>query len=136
MLYKMLRNTIGDNDQTNHCFELFSEAELQVQVVRFLRKKGALFSCTLGGFLDTDQKRVSSQKQGYLSGIPDLMIYSKNTKWAGLGLELKAPQFPTCLSEEQKMSHVRFVEQGWLIIVSNNFAEIIEIILDFLADRN
>ena len=54
------------NFENKKCYSIANENDLQLEVVKLLRKSGLLFSCShTTEMLDTDGKRIDAKKQGY-----------------------------------------------------------------------
>ena len=85
---------IFKNYQTKKTIIIQNEENLQQAVVNCLKTdfKDLLFSANgLEENLNTDSKRIKASKMGYVSGTPDLIIYSKNKQYSGMALEFKSP---------------------------------------------
>lgn len=114
-------------------FNLNSEKDLQESIVKFLRDTDLLFCSTLGGCLDTAEKRVDAYKSGYQKGTPDLIIYTPMCKYNGLAIELKNPWGTGKLSKEQaEWINKLSVESNYFCIASNDYTEIIEILVKYV----
>lgn len=123
--------------QESFAFNIQSEFDLQVKVVKFLRglqskNPDLLFSCTLGGLLDTDEKRIKAWQMGYQKGIPDIVIYTRSAEANGLAIELKSPRGTGYLPEHQEKWLHALKAQGWMCLVSNSYDEVITTIQDYL----
>jgi hypothetical protein len=92
-------------------YTLNLEHDLQAIVVDYLRQTDLLFCASLGGYLETPQKRIKSWVDGYCAGQPDLLIYSPSgdDKYKGLAIELKRPNGTGNVSPKQAFE----VESGW-----------------------
>ena len=112
-----------------------SEEELQRQVVKYLNKTELLFTCTLGGYLDTEKARIDSRKDGYRKGVPDLMIYSPCSEYKGFAIEFKSPLGNGKISREQErwLSNLE-VKCGWFVMCSNNYDEILECLFKYINE--
>jgi hypothetical protein len=128
-----LTNNIGNDNKTNKNYIMCSESDLQLHVVKFLKKKNLPYCSTLGEILTTDTLRINAVRSGYSIGIPDLMIYKSTSDFNGLAIELKAPRFPSDVSEVQSRWHQVLIDQGWRVLVSNDFVEIIEEIILYIS---
>ena len=59
-----------------------NEHDLQIAVVKILKRSDLLFSCThTDDMLDNDSKRIDACRNGYTVGMPDLMIYNGNNNF-------------------------------------------------------
>jgi hypothetical protein len=118
------------NFENKKCYSISNENDLQLEVVKLLRKSGLLFSCShTTEMLDTDGKRIDAKKQGYTVGMPDIMVYSGKSTFSGMAIELKNTWGTGELSSQQKKVMTELEVNNWLIFVSNDLVEIAEIIL-------
>ena len=80
------------NISNKKLYSMSNEFELQLEVVKILRKSGLLFSCThTTEMLDTDAKRIDAKKNGYSVGMPDILVYTSRSSFSGMAIELKHP---------------------------------------------
>ena len=118
------------NFENKKCYSISNENDLQLEVVKLLRKSGLLFSCShTAEMLDTDGKRIDAKKLGYTVGMPDIMVYSAKSTFSGMAIELKNTWGTGELSSQQKRVMAELEANNWLIFVSNDLVEIAEIIL-------
>ena len=117
-------------------FRIENETDLHVKVVSFLKKRypHSLFSVSLGENQDTPSKRIDSFRKGYIKGSPDLIIHNLHTKFSGFALELKNPNGRGVLSPEQSTVLQQYQNNGFKILVSNDYDEIIEQLIDYFRD--
>ena len=82
---------------------------------------------------DSSEKRIDSWRKGYTKGQPDLILPVKSGRKVGLALELKTP---ATWQAEASESQVRFLqkleEQGWQILVSNCYEDILFAVRDYM----
>ena len=127
------------NFENKKCYSISNENDLQLEVVKLLRKSGLLFSCShTTEMLDTDAKRINSKKNGYTIGMPDLFVYSARSTFSGMAIELKNCWGSGTVSSHQKNIMDQLEANNWLIIVSNDLVQIAETILLYknnLIDR-
>ena len=127
------------NFENKKCYSISNENDLQLEVVKLLRKSGLLFSCShTTEMLDTDAKRIDAKKQGYTVGMPDIMIFSGKSTFSGMAIELKNCWGSGTVSSHQKNIMDQLEANNWLIIVSNDLVQIAETILLYknnLIDR-
>jgi len=119
----------------NKKYDLNFEHQLQAIIVDYLRQTDLLFCSSLGGYLDTPAKRISSYISGYQKGQPDLIIYSPSGdgKYKGLALEIKRPQGSGTISKEQVSWLDRLeIECGYFCLASNDLVLIIEILVKYI----
>ena len=108
-------------------FKIENETDLHVKVVSFLKKRypHSLFTVTLGENQDTAFKRIDSFKKGYLRGSPDLIINNLHKHYTGFAIEFKSPKGNGVLSPDQSMILLRYQNNGFKILVSNDYDQII-----------
>ena len=117
-------------------FKIENETDLHVKVVSFLKKRypHSLFTVTLGENQDTVHKRIDSFKKGYLRGSPDLIINNLHKHYTGFCIEFKSPKGKGVLSSDQSMILLRYQNNGFKILVSNDCDQIIEQITEYFRD--
>ena len=117
-------------------FNIENETDLHVKVVSFLKKRypHSLFTVTLGENQDTVQKRINSFKKGYIRGSPDLIINNLHKHYAGFCIEFKSPKGNGVLSPDQSMMLRQYQNNGFKILVSNDYDKIIEQIIEYFRD--
>ena len=128
---------IFKNYQTKNTIIIQNEENLQEHVVRFLRKEfpDLLFSANgLEENLNTDSKRIKASKMGYVSGTPDLIIYSKNKQYSGMALEFKSPTGFGIISKVQDEFLKKLKKNNYLCIVSNDYTEIVSYLTMYYYD--
>ena len=126
------------NDKYNNSltFKIENETDLHVKVVSFLKKRypHSLFTVTLDENQDTVHKRIDSFKKGYLHGSPDLIINNLHKHYTGFCIELKSPKGNGVLSPDQSMILLQYQNNGFKILVSNDYDQIIEQIIEYFRD--
>ena len=117
-------------------FKIESETDLHVKVVSFLKKRypHSLFTVTLGENQDTVHKRIDSFKKGYLRGSPDLVINNLHKHYTGFCIEFKSPKGNGILSPDQSMILRQYQNNGFKTLVSNDYDQIIEQIIEYFRD--
>ena len=117
-------------------FKIENETDLHVKVVSFLKKRypHSLFTVTLGENQDTAFKRIDSFKKGYLRGSPDLIINNLHKHYTGFCIEFKSPKGNGILSPDQSMMLRQYQNSGLKILVSNDYDQIIEQIIEYFRD--
>ena len=117
-------------------FKIESETDLHVKVVSFLKKRyhHSLFTVTLGENQDTVHKRIDSFKKGYLHGSPDLIINNLHKHYTGFCIEFKSPKGNGILSPDQSMILLQYQNNGVKILVSKDYDQIIEQIIEYFRD--
>ena len=117
-------------------FKIENETDLHIKVVSFLKKRypHSLFTVTLGENQDTAFKRIDSFKKGYLRGSPDLIINNLHKHYTGFCIEFKSPKGNGILSPDQSMILQQYQNNGFKILVSNDYDQIIEQIIEYFRD--
>ena len=117
-------------------FKIENETDLHVKVVSFLKKRypHSLFTVTLGENQDTAFKRIDSFKKGYLRGSPDLIINNLHKHYTGFCIEFKNPKGNGVLSPDQSMMLGQYQNNGFKTLVSNDYDQIIEQIIEYFRD--
>ena len=117
-------------------FKIENETDLHIKVVSFLKKRypHSLFTVTLGENQDTAFKRINSFKKGYLRGSPDLIINNLNKHYTSFCIEFKNPKGNGVLSPDQSMILLQYQNNGFKILVSNDYDQIIEQIIEYFRD--
>ena len=117
-------------------FKIENETDLHVKVVSFLKKRypHSLFTVTLGENQDTAFKRIDSFKKGYIRGSPDLIINNLHKHYTGFCIEFKSPKGNGVLSPDQSMILRQYQNNGFKILVSNDYDQIIEQIIEYFRD--
>ena len=117
-------------------FKIENETDLHVKVVSFLKKRypHSLFTVTLGENQDTAFKRIDSFKKGYLRGSPDLIINNLHKHYRGFCIEFKNPKGNGVLSPDQSMMLRQYQNNGFKTLVSNDYDQIIEQIIEYFRD--
>ena len=117
-------------------FKIENETDLHVKVVSFLKKRypHSLFTVTLGENQDTVHKRIDSFKKGYLRGSPDLIINNLHKHYTGFCIEFKSPKGNGILSPDQSMMLRQYQNNGFKTLISNDYDQIIEQIIEYFRD--
>ena len=117
-------------------FKIENETDLHVKVVSFLKKRypHSLFTVTLGENQDTVHKRIDSFKKGYLRGSPDLIINNLHKHYTGFCIEFKSPKGNGVLSPDQSMILLQYQNNGFKTLISNDYDQIIEQIIEYFRD--
>ena len=84
---------------------------------------------------DTVHKRIDSFKKGYLRGSPDLIINNLHKRYSsGFAIEFKNPKGNGALSPDQSMMLLQYQNNGFKTLVSSDYDQIIEQIIEYLRD--
>jgi hypothetical protein len=118
-----------------------SEYQEQCIVADYLRKRwpSVLFTATLGGVRVSIGAAVKLKKQGYLKGVPDLLIVANRPYTSdgvccwfyGLAIEMKVKK-GGIVSADQKRVMAQFEREGWKAIVCHGADEAIAAIEEYL----
>ncbi len=120
---------------TNNVLSITNENELHNAVVNYLKQTDLMFSCPLPVNLNTDTLRIEAIKKGYTCGMPDIIVYSPNSKYNGLCFELKSPKGTGNLSKKQYDVLDNFqTECKYFCLVSNDYSVIIEVLVKYMYD--
>ena len=117
-------------------FKIENEMDLHVKVVHFLKKRypHSLFTVTLGENQNTVHKRIDSFKKGYLRDSPDLIINNLHKHYTGFCIEIKNPNGKGVLSPDQSMLLLQYQNNGFKILVSNDYDHIIEELIEYFRE--
>ena len=117
-------------------FKIENETDLHVEVVSFLKKRypHSLFTVTLDENQDTVHKRIDSFKKGYLHGSPDLIINNQHKRYSGFAIKMKSLKGNGVLSPDQSMMLRQYQNNGFKTLVSNDYDQIIEQIIEYFRD--
>ena len=117
-------------------FKIENEMDPHVEVVSFLKKRypHSLFTVTLGENQDTVHKRIDSFQKGYLHGSPDLIINNLHKHYTGFCIEFKSPKGNGVLSPDQSMILLQYQNNVFKTLVSNDYDQIIEQIIEYFRD--
>ena len=117
-------------------FKIENEMDLHVKVISFLKKRypHSLFTVTLGENQDTAHKRIDSFKKGYLHGSPDLIINNLHKCYTGFCIQFKSPKGNGVLSPDQSVILLRYKNNGFKTLVSNDYDHIIEQVIEYFRD--
>ena len=92
------------------------------------------FTTTLGENQGTINKRVESNKKGYLCGSPDLIINNLHKYYTGLAIEFKSPNGKGTLSYDQFKMLQQYENNGFKTPESNDYDYIIEQLIKYFRD--
>ena len=117
-------------------FNIENEMDLHVKVVSFLKKRypQSLFTVTLSENQDIVHKRIDSFKKEYLRGSPDLIINNLHKHYTGFCIEFKSPKGNGVLSPDQSMILLRYQNNGFKTLVSNDYDHVIEQVIEYFRD--
>jgi prophage antirepressor-like protein len=120
----------------NLTFEIKNETDLHAKVVNFIKRwfENSLFVASLGENQDTNYKRIDSWKKGYLKGTPDLIINNLHKKYRGFAIEFKTPKGNGVISESQEKMLKQYKLNGYKILVSNDYDEIVQELIEYFRD--
>lgn len=102
-----------------------TEYEEQKIVAEYLRRRGLLFTATLGGVRVPIGCAVKLKAQGYQAGVPDLLIFTNRVgKFTGVAIEMKRRKGGV-VSAKQSTWMERLASQGWATFVAHGAAQAI-----------
>ena len=78
--------------------------------------------------------KEDSFKKGYLGGSPDLIINNLHKHYTGFCIEFKSPKGNGVLSPDQSMMLRQYQNNGFKTLVSNDYDQIIEQIIEYFRD--
>ena len=127
---------VGHKYNNTLTFKIENDMDLHVKVVSFLKKTypHSLFTVTLGENQDSVHKRIDSFKKGYLRGSPDLIINNLHKRYTAFCIEFKSPKGNGVLSPDQFMMLRQYQNNGFKTLVSNDYDQIIEQIIEYFRD--
>ena len=123
--------------QNNHVINIATEKQLHNQVVSWIRRfhPELVIVPGLGELQKTDEARMEAWAKGYTKGQADLLILHSNVDFAGMCFEFKSPLGSGTLSDTQEEFLFKMKKSGYYAMVSNDYDEIIDTIVRYLANR-
>ena len=123
--------------QNNRVINIATEKQLHNQVVSWTRRfhPELVIVPGLGELQKTDEARMEAWAKGYTKGQADLLILQSNNDFTGLCLEFKSPLGSGTLSDTQEEFLFKMKKSGYYVMVSNDYDEIIDTIVGYLANR-
>ena len=114
-------------------FNIQTEFDLHKKVVNFIRNNypKALFTATLGENQLSSDMRLRSYNLGYQKGSPDLIIQNLHNVYSGFAIEFKSPIGYGELSEHQNVMLQEYTNNGFKVLLSNDYDEIIKEIIHY-----
>ena len=108
-------------------FKIYNETDLHYKVIDFIRKyqPNAIIVPGLGENQKTAVMRYDSKCKGYQPGTCDILLLNRHNEFSGLAIELKTPSGKGVVSDNQATFLDALQENGFKIIISNNFEEVI-----------
>ena len=108
-------------------FNIQSEYDLHKKVVNYIKNNHpkALLNVTLGENQITNGMRYKSHNMGYQKGSPDMIIQNLHKYYSGFAIEFKNPNGNGILSEQQSVILNEYKNNGFKVLVSNDYDEII-----------
>ena len=118
----------------NQQVSLTNETDLHHKIVELIRKRypDVLILAGLGENQITSEMRLESWRKGYTKGQPDIMLPQKSGRKVGLALELKSPGWNGEASEHQKVFLTKLEANGWQVMCSNCYEDLIFAIRDYM----
>ena len=131
----------GKYEITHKCpkrvtFKIETEYDLHTKVVSFLKKQfpQSIFLASLGEMQDSDEKRIKAFNLGYMKGSADLIIQNLHKKYSGFAIEFKSPKTGGVISESQAKMMNAYTDNGFKVVTSNDYDEIIMQIIEYFKD--
>ena len=111
----------------NNQVQIITETDLHYKVIKFIRKRypDAPMVPGLDELQDSSEKHIDSWRKGYVKGQPDILLPIRSGRKVGLALELKSPGWQGEASEHQKMFLQKLESEGWHVLVSNCYEDIL-----------
>ena len=78
--------------------------------------------------------RLRSYNLGYQKGSPDLIIQNLHKVYSGFAIEFKSPRGYGELSEHQNVMLQEYTNNGFKVLVSNDYDEIIKEIIHYFDE--
>ena len=123
--------------QNNHVINIATEKQLHNQVVVWLRRlhPELVIVPGRGELQKTDDQHMDAWAKGYTKGQADLLILQSNGNFSGMCFEFKSPPGSGTLSDSQERFLFKMQKSGYYVMVSNDYDEIIDTIVRYLANR-
>ena len=128
-------NTFTVNIESNHVFNIATEKQLHNKVVHWIWRfhPDIVIVPGLGELQKTDEARMEAWANGYTKGHGDLLILSSNSDYSGMCLKFKSPLGSGSLSDAQEVFLKRMHGNGFNLLASNDFDEIVHALMAYLA---
>ena len=132
-----METDIAVHIQDNKVINIATEKQLHSQVVTWLRRfhPELVIVPGLGELQKTEDQRMDAWAKGYTKGQADLLILQSNDKFSGMCFEFKSPLGSGTLSDSQEQFLFKMKKSGYFVMVSNDYDEIIDTIVGYLANR-
>jgi hypothetical protein len=119
-------------------FVVRTELQLHEKVVQFIRKRypEVILAPGLGETGATSEARLANWRKGYQAGCPDVLVIHRHPKYTGLALEFKHPGGLGVTSDRQTEFLAAIQSQGWLVVLSQSYDDIIIAITDYMREAN
>ena len=123
------------NMNANRVFNIANERQLHNKVVDWIRRfhPEVIIVPGLGELQKSDEARMEAWAKGYTKGQADLLILASNNNYSGMCLEFKSPLGNGSLSDAQEVFLTRMHDNGFKVLVSNDYDEIVHAIMAYLA---
>lgn len=101
----------------------YPESALQTEIANFLANEwpDIKYTATLGGLHMPISQKMKLIRNGYIRGIPDMIIFARNETYCGVAIEVKSPTGR--LTKEQKEWLAYLAAQGWCTYVAKDLTE-------------
>ena len=124
-------STISTSNQVN----INTEHDLHKKVIAWIRRfyPQLIAIPGLGELQTTDGARIQAWQKGYIKGTCDIMILNNHKVHRGFCIELKTPKGSGKLSEAQEQFLQKMRANKFMVLVSNDYDEIIYEISKYAA---
>lgn len=102
------------------------EAAEQAEVVRWLHRRGWLFTATANGVAAGPAAWRALARSGVSPGVPDLLVFEARKGYVGIALEMKASGGRPSLEQLRWQEALR--ARGWLALTAYGAAEAIGVL--------
>ena len=126
-----IRKTGDYNTPEQICLK--NELDLHSKVVAFIRRfyPNIIIVAGLGENQDTSDKRITSWKQGYMKGQPDIIIQNLHKYFNGFCIEFKTPLGSGITSIGKKTMLEKYGDNNYKCMISNDYDLIIKEIIEY-----
>lgn len=98
----------------NRRYSVKNESDAQRNVVLWLKRRRLVWCAVPNGGKREKLTALTLQREGLVSGVPDILIFSPSGRFVGLALEMKHPEGGT-ISDEQRHFAAKLIRCGWYV---------------------
>lgn len=112
--------------------KLIKESVHQYRVCKWLTQHNLVFFAVPNGYKKSKFQQAQAKREGLKSGVPDLIIISKNKNGQSTVLEMKRYKGSrhkcpcNCIEGEQAVWRDTFIHEGWTYILGHGADEAIQ----------